>query len=71
MTDHLYTPAGMSGATNSSKLKGKDAAIAELLELAHSEGIDLAWDRGTVWYNESGYGEDDRYRYMVAATFRG
>lgn len=61
MTEHLYTPSGMESSGGSSKFKGNDAAMVELLELAEEEGIDLQWEHGTVSYSESGYAEEDGY----------
>jgi hypothetical protein len=71
MTEHLYTPSGMVGGGSSgtrrgggsSKYKGKDAAVVELLEFAVEKGVDIDWDHGTVSFSESGYGEGGHYGY--------
>ena len=54
MTDHLYTPAGIRGGEGSSRYKGSDAAVVELLERAIEKGASLDFDHGTVTYSESG-----------------
>lgn len=61
MTDHLYTPAGIRGGEGSSRYKGSDAAVVELLERAVEKGASLDFDHGTVTYSESGYAEDNGY----------
>lgn len=61
MTDHLYTPAGIRNSTGSSKYKGGDAAIVQLLELAQEKGINIDYDHGTVSLSETGSGESDGY----------
>ena len=63
MTDHLYTPAGIRNGGGSSRYKGSDAAVVELLERAVEKGVSLDFDHGTVSYNESGYAEDNGYGY--------
>ena len=67
MTEHMYTPAGISGGGSSEKFKGNDAAVVHLLEQAVEEGIDVDWDHGTVSYSESGYGEGDESRPGMVA----
>ena len=63
MTDHLYTPAGIRNGTGSSKYKGADAYVVELLQSAISKGGDIDYDHGTLSLSESGYGECDGYGY--------
>jgi len=57
MTEHLYTPAGIRNGKGSSKYKGGDAAVVELLEDAIKKGADIEFDHGTVSLKEYGSGE--------------
>ena len=57
MTEHLYTPAGIRNGKGSSKYKGADAAVVELLEDAIKKGADIEFDHGTVSLKEYGSGE--------------
>uniref|UniRef100_A0A7S3VEI6 Uncharacterized protein n=1 Tax=Chaetoceros debilis TaxID=122233 RepID=A0A7S3VEI6_9STRA len=62
MTDHYYTPAGIH-LGDSSKYKGSDAALVQLLDLAIEKGVDIDYDYGKVSLSESGTGEGDCYGY--------
>ena len=57
MTEHLYTPAGIRNGKGSSKYKGGDATVVELLEDAIKKGADIEFDHGTVSLKEYGSGE--------------
>ena len=70
MTEHLYTPAGMSEGIGSCKYKGKDALLVDFLERAQEFGVDICYEQGTLSYRESGYAKDygdyysDDYEWM-------